>query len=85
MLILTSSSGAQLSREEAVWQHGAFTKALLDTLSHFGNGHTHQPNVIKAGEFIDNLADHLDDLTDGHQSLGISNHNFKGALFAAGP
>jgi uncharacterized caspase-like protein len=31
--VLTSSSGDQQSKEDPLWQHGAFTKALLDAMT----------------------------------------------------
>jgi hypothetical protein len=31
--VLTSSSGSLVSREDAAWQHGAFTKTLLDAFN----------------------------------------------------
>ena len=30
MTVLTSSSGSRISRADPEWQHGAFTKVLLD-------------------------------------------------------
>ena len=84
MLILTSSSQQQLSREDPVAGHGYFTEALLDAISHFQDVNSHQIKMIKQGELTDYLDEKLNQLTGGGQTLGVLNLNFRGDLFVAG-
>jgi hypothetical protein len=52
--VLTSSTADKLSREDEKWQHGAFTKVLLDALS--GSAHaidTDHNGVITMAELTD--------------------------------
>ena len=46
--VLTSSSAAQASREDAAWQNGAFTKAVLEALG--GNADENQDGLLGATE-----------------------------------
>ena len=84
MLILTSSSKDQLSREDPVAQHGYFTEALLDALSHSQGANSGQVKMIRPGELTDYLDEQLTRLTGGAQTLGVMNMNFRGNLFVAG-
>jgi WD40 repeat protein len=83
VLTLTSSSGKELSHEDAAWEHGAFTKVLLDALSQSTDAHA--ARMMTAGELTEYLAVHLHQVTGGKQTLGLSNHNLTGALFVTGP
>ena len=48
--VLTSSTADKLSREDEKWQHGAFTKVLLDALSGAGGDiDTDHNGVISMG------------------------------------
>jgi WD40 repeat protein/uncharacterized caspase-like protein len=85
MLILTSSSKNERSREDPAWQHGAFTEVVLDALVHFKDEDTRQPKMIKPGELTDYLYDNLSRLTGGAQTLGNYSSNFNGNLFVALP
>jgi DNA-binding beta-propeller fold protein YncE len=80
--VLTSSTADKVSREDAKWQHGAFTKVLLDALS-AGDTDTDHNGVISMTELTDYLAKHLDNLTEHNQQLGL-NLRFQGDIFVAG-
>ena len=82
--VLTSSSADKLSRENEKWQHGAFTKVLLDALS--GSAYdidTDHNGVITMAELTGYIAKHLSQLTGGDQQLGLD-QRFEGAIFVAG-
>jgi WD40 repeat protein len=81
--VLTSSSGKEVSREDPGWGHGAFTKVLLDAFSHSRDVDTNHDGLITVNELADYLNRNLDQLTNSHQTLGISNH-FVGNIFVAG-
>jgi WD40 repeat protein len=82
--VLTSSSADKLSREDEKWQHGAFTKVLLDALS--GSAvdiDTDNNGVITMAELTAYIAKHLSQLTGGEQQLGLD-QRFQGDIFVAG-
>jgi hypothetical protein len=62
------------------WQHGAFTKSLLDALSSTEFGHR---RVIAMGELSTYMERRLSDLTKRDQQLGVS-LNFEGDVFVSG-
>lgn len=64
-LVFTSSQGQEYSMESADWQHGAFTKALLDGLSGAAD-YTHD-GVVHLSELNLYVRRRVPDLTDGHQ------------------
>lgn len=78
--VLTSSSETQVSAENPDWKHGAFTKIFLEALSSADNDHN---GIITVNELIEYLSKHLASLTNGAQTLGVSNHG-PGDLFVAG-
>jgi WD40 repeat protein len=81
--VLTSSTADKPSREDEKWQHGAFTKVLLDALS--GSAHdvdTDRDNVITMAELTAYMAKHLSRLTGGDQQLGLE-QRFQSNIFAA--
>jgi outer membrane protein assembly factor BamB len=82
--VLTSSKADKLSREDEKWQHGAFTKVLLDALS--GSAHdidTDHNGVISMTELTAYIERHLSHLTGGEQQLGLD-QRFQGDIFVAG-
>jgi Caspase domain/WD domain, G-beta repeat len=82
--VLTSSTADKLSREDEKWQHGAFTKILLDALS--GSAHdidADHNGVITMAELTAYIAKHLSHLTGGEQQLGLD-QRFQGDIFVAG-
>jgi uncharacterized caspase-like protein len=82
--VLTSSSADKLPREDEKWQHGAFTKVLLDALSGSADDiDTHHNGVISMAELTAYVAKHLNELTGGDQQLGLD-QRFQGDVFAAG-
>ena len=80
--VLTSSKADKLSREDDRWQHGAFTKVLLDALS-ADDVDTDHNGVITMTELTAYVAGHLSQLTGGDQQLGLD-QRFEGGIFAAG-
>ena len=78
--VLTSSTAGKVSREYDEWQHGAFTKCLLDALSSTEFGHR---RVIAMGELSTYMERRLSDLTKRDQQLGVS-LNFEGDVFVSG-
>jgi WD40 repeat protein len=82
--VLTSSTADKLSREDEKWQHGAFTKVLLDALSGSADDiDTDHNGVISMAELTAYVAKHLSDLTGGDQQLGLD-QRFYGDVFVAG-
>jgi uncharacterized caspase-like protein len=82
--VLTSSKADKLSREDEKWQHGAFTKVLLDALSSSAYDiDTDNNGVITMAELTAYIAKHLSQLTGGEQQLGLD-QRFQGDIFVAG-
>jgi WD40 repeat protein len=82
--VLTSSTADKLSREDEQWQHGAFTKVLLDALSGSANDlDTDRDGVISMAELTAYMAKHLSQLTGGEQQLGLD-QRFQSDIFAIG-
>jgi uncharacterized caspase-like protein len=82
--VLTSSTADKLSREDEKWEHGAFTKVLLDALSGSADDiDTDHNGVISMTELTTYMAKHLDELTGGDQQLGLE-QRFQGDLFVSG-
>jgi WD40 repeat protein len=82
--VLTSSAADKPSREDDRWQHGAFTKVMLDALSSSADDiDTDRDGVISMAEFAAYIAKHLPELTQGDQRLGLD-QRFEGDLFVAG-
>jgi WD40 repeat protein len=80
--VLTSSTADKDSSEKAEWGHGAFTKVLLDALSHSSDVDTDHNGLISLGELTDYVARHLPQLTAGAQKPGLA-QRFYGDIFAA--
>ena len=82
--VLTSSTADKLSREDEKWQHGAFTKVLLDALSSSADEiDTNRDGVISMAELTAYVERHLSQLTGGNQQLGLD-QRFQGDIFVAG-
>jgi uncharacterized caspase-like protein len=82
--VLTSSTADKVSREDEKWQHGAFTRVLLDALS--GSAYdidTNRNGLITMAELVAYIEKHLSRLTDGEQHLGLD-LRFQGDLFVVG-
>lgn len=80
--VLTSSMADKPSREDEKWQHGAFTKVLLDALSD-KDIDTDRNGVISMTELTDYVGKHLGELTAHDQQLGLA-LRFRGDVFVAG-
>jgi uncharacterized caspase-like protein len=79
--VLTSSSGAEVSREDPAWGHGAFTQALLEALG--SPADTNRDELVSVDELMGYLAQRVPALTGGMQTPGIE-ARYAGGLFAAG-
>ncbi len=79
--VLTSSSAGEASLENDQWQHGAFTKVLLDALSDpaADTDHNGLINTIGLTHFVN---EHVPELTDGKQIPGME-VRFEGTVFAS--
>jgi uncharacterized caspase-like protein len=80
--VLTSSKADKLSREDEAWQHGAFTKVLLDALSD-DDADTDRNGVISMSDLTAYIEKRLDLLTGGDQQLGVE-QRFQGEIFVVG-
>jgi len=68
--VLTSSSGSQVSREDPAWQHGAFTKGLLDALSD-PEADINRNSLISTNGLAAYVTAHVQSLTGGAQNPGM--------------
>jgi uncharacterized caspase-like protein len=82
LTVLTSSSGSQTSREDPAWQHGAFTKALLDAFNDPAADINHN-SLINANGLAAYLMAHVSSLTGGAQTPGME-IRYDTTLFATG-
>ena len=79
--VLTSSSAAELSREDPKWGNGAFTKIVLEALSNRADANRN--GLISISELTGYLTRHVPGLTDGAQHPGVE-MRFDGDVFVAG-
>jgi WD40 repeat protein len=79
--VLTSSSAAELSREDPQWGHGAFTTILLEALSSWADADKN--GLISVSELTGYLTRHVPGLTHGAQHPGVE-VRFDGDVFVAG-
>jgi uncharacterized caspase-like protein len=79
--VLTSSSAAELSREDPRWGNGAFTKIVLEALS--SRADANRNGLISVSELTGYLTRHVPGLTDGAQHPGVE-MRFDGDVFVAG-
>jgi WD40 repeat protein len=80
--VLTSSSGQEVSFEDDKWQHGAFTRVLLDALNDQASDPDHV-GLIKASALAHYVAGHVASLTDGKQTPDME-VRFDTTVFAVG-
>jgi WD40 repeat protein len=79
--VLTSSSGAEASREDARWNNGAFTEVLLDALGSAAD--TDRNGLVSINELTQFLTTRVPLLTGQAQTPGIE-VRFESDVFAAG-
>jgi hypothetical protein len=80
--VLTSSGGREASLEDDAWQHGAFTRALLDALNDPA-ADPHRVGLINANTLADYVAAHVASLTKGKQTPEME-VRFNTTVFAVG-
>jgi uncharacterized caspase-like protein len=80
--VLTSSSGSQVSREDAAWQHGAFTKVLLDAFNDPA-ADINRNSLISTNGLSAYLTARIPSLTDGAQTPGME-IRYNTTVFATG-
>jgi WD40 repeat protein len=68
--VLTSSSGREVSQEDPKWQHGAFTKVLLDALTDHATDTDHN-GLITPNELAQYVDMRVVSLTNGRQTPGM--------------
>jgi uncharacterized caspase-like protein len=78
--VLTSSSGAEVSREDQVWGHGAFTKALLDAFDD-ADADKNRNGLINTTSLASYIQTHVATLTGDKQHPGME-IRFDSTLFA---
>ena len=64
-IVLASSTGSELSLESDEWQHGAFTKALLEGIA--GKGLHYDPGIVTIDELNLYVKTRVKELTEGLQ------------------
>jgi uncharacterized caspase-like protein len=79
--VLTSSTSHETSGEDEKWNHGAFTKVLLDALGK--DADEDHDGLISMSELTHYLATHVPTLTAYSQHPGVE-VRFEGKLFIAG-
>ena len=79
--VLTSSTGNEFSREDDKWNHGAFTKVLLDALGK--DADENHGGLIWMTQLTHYVVTHVTDLTGGQQHPGVE-QRFEGTVFIAG-
>ena len=85
VVVLTSSSGRELSRESPDWKHGAFTMAALEALQ--GKADTDGDTWLSVSEIEGYVVRRVRELTGNEQNPRISvlgEHAFESRLFMAG-
>jgi WD40 repeat protein len=80
--VLTSSSGSEVSREDPAWQHGAFTKVLLDAFNDPSADINHN-SLISPNGLAAYLTTRVRSLTGGAQIPGME-IRYDTTLFATG-
>ena len=80
--VLTSSKGSETSEERESWQHGAFTKALLDSFNDPA-ADINRNGLISTTGLATYLNRRVPTLTDGKQTPGME-VRFDTTVFAVG-
>jgi WD40 repeat protein len=80
--VLTSSGGREASLEDDAWQHGAFTRALLDALND-PSADPDRVGLINANALAHYIARHVASLTAGRQTPDME-VRFDTTVFAVG-
>jgi uncharacterized caspase-like protein len=80
--VLTSSKGSETSQENDAWQHGAFTKALLDAFNDPA-ADINRNGLISTTGLANYLAKRVPTLTSGQQTPGME-VRFDTTLFTSG-
>jgi WD40 repeat protein len=81
MTVLMSSTKNEFSREDEKWNHGAFTKVLLDALGQEAD--ENHDGLISMSELTHYVFTHVSQLTDEQQHPGVE-QRYEGELFVAG-
>lgn len=79
--VLTSSTTSEFSREDPMWNHGAFTKVLLDALGK--DADENHDGFIWMTQLTHYVVTHVSDLTHGQQHPGVE-QRFEGTVFSVG-
>jgi uncharacterized caspase-like protein len=79
--VLTSSTGKEISREDEKWNHGVFTKVLLDALGK--DADEDHDGLISMSDLTRYVSTHVVRLTEGKQHPGVE-QRFEGPVFIAG-
>src|SRR6202051_4487989 len=79
--VLTSSTSHETSGEDEKWNHGAFTKVLLDALGK--DADVKHDGFIWMTQLTHYVVTHVSDLTGGQQHPGVE-QRFEGPVFIAG-
>jgi WD40 repeat protein len=79
--VLTSSTSNEIFREDEKWNHGAFTKVLLDALGR--DGDVNHDGFIWMIQLTHYVVTHVTDLTGGQQHPGVS-LGYESTVFIAG-
>jgi hypothetical protein len=79
--VLTSSRGNEISQEDKAWEHGAFTKVLIEALGR--DADENHDGLISMSELTAYISARLPALTGDHQHPGIE-QRFQSDLFVAG-
>ncbi len=80
--VITSSTGSQVSREDPEWQHGAFTKALLDAFNDPA-ADIQRNSLISTNGLAAYVTTHVRSLTREAQTPGME-IRYDTTLFATG-
>ena len=85
VIVLTSSTGREISRESPDWKHGAFTMAALEALD--GKADTDGDTWLSVSEIEGYVVRRVRELTGNQQNPRISvlgEHHFESRLFMTG-
>jgi len=78
VIVFASSSGGDFSLEDPKWEHGAFTKALIEGL---GGKAAYKKGMVKLSFLQDYVRDRVVEITDGAQTPTIPRFEGSGSFF----